>query len=123
MDFTIQKRAVSWNKYYSGVSGWKRQAISDEWHKEVAETLLEAGIRKNKLFENRVVISVRAFMKGNCIDPDNICCKLIIDPLVNYGLLKNDTYREIAEVRTAVEKLSPQEYDMIKVSIKEIKSG
>ncbi len=68
--------------------------------KGVGEALM--GVKWTS-YEKKVNITVIAYLKRP-IDPDNVSSKLIIDGLKLFGVIKDDTIKEVESVTTKVVK-------------------
>ncbi|RMD70161.1 MAG: hypothetical protein D6822_04540 [Cyanobacteria bacterium J149] len=77
-----------------------RKKIADRFH-EVIGWLLKTG--DFKPFYRPVEIIITANFKDKRLhDPDNLCSKVIIDPLVTHGILKDDNWQYVKSVTTKV---------------------
>ncbi len=114
--FKIRKRALSWNKFYAGKHWAVRKKLADEWHEDVMYALMEAKIPRKLLMKEKAIISIEAVM-SKPVDPDNICSKLIIDPMVKYGLLKDDNNKYVFSVTLLSTNAGKGQDDYVQVSI------
>ena len=79
MKIRLDKKAVSWNKIYSGKHWSWRKKLRDEWGEFIYFSLLKNKV-KRVAYTHRIDIKIIAYQKRT-LDPDNICSKLIIDGL------------------------------------------
>lgn len=112
MKFLINQKAISWNKLYSCKHWTARKALVDEWHEIVIYELVKEGYRM-RYFDKTVDISIIAHCRKP-IDPDNICAKIIIDPLKG-RLFKDDSCKYINSITL---KTIKDKNDFIEVIIK-----
>ena len=115
IEFQIDSRPISWNKYYAGLHWTKRSALSEEWKWLVKIALLQSKVPHTPL--GRVSIEVSVEMKGKLIDVDNVCLKLICDGLVDWGTLPDDSPEYVESIKVSV---SRGKVDIIKVRVVEI---
>lgn len=88
---------ISWNKLYS-IQHWAyRKQLADEAHKLV---WFEARAQEIPHFDKPVSIKITAYKKRNLIDADNVCSKLIIDGLVQAGVIDGDDAKRVSWVTT-----------------------
>lgn len=93
------ERVPNLNRIYSGMHWSKRSKLAHEWHELVWAVLVENGMLSRN-FDKPVKIDVNVLAKRPP-DPDNIglVAKVIIDGLRHCNILRDDTYKEVAEVR------------------------
>lgn len=90
----------SWNTFYAGATGWKRQEISKEAH-----WLVDAAVRQYEdaigpvtlAFPVRVVYTI-FYANERRRDIDNAAVKVLGDGLVKAGVLPDDSTRYVPEV-------------------------
>jgi hypothetical protein len=81
-------RLPSWNTFYGGTHYHTRSRIKKTWAEIMRSAILEKGA---VMFDERVDISITAFYKGRVPDSDNICAKVIIDPLIGLVIREDDS--------------------------------
>ena len=88
----------SWNIFYAGKHWHVRKQKADELHQ-----LISYHCYQNKIMgpiKNKVKIHFEIHYKDKRRhDPDNACIKPLIDGLVLIGILKDDSTKEISEIK------------------------
>lgn len=96
IDFELEKRAITWNKFYSGAHWSVRSKLKDEWTEETIATL-RAGFANCFFVKLPLEIEITAYGKRP-VDPDNIASsKFIIDGIKKYFKIE-DSYKEVDSV-------------------------
>lgn len=103
------QRAVSWNLMYSGINHWRRTDLKNEWTKIIHYACVANKIPR-KHIQSPVAITIAVYMPRP-YDVDNICAKLLIDGLKNYGILKDDSPKYVKWLHVYSE--SAKEYNLI----------
>lgn len=100
INLSIEGQLPSWNKFYAGMHHTKRTELKNEWRLLVRQALgpVDAPL------DYPVSITVYCEYKGSPVDCDNVCAKLIIDGLVQAGLLVDDTPEYVRWCTTAARK-------------------
>ena len=70
-------------------------------------------------FDKRVDIEVLAY-RAYGGDPDNVCAKFFIDAIVDSGLLREDSYKEIRWHKTQVVKVKSKSQEKTVIRITEV---
>lgn len=73
----------------------------------------------DQAFDKRVIITVHSF-RHRLADPDGLCAKYHIDAIVESGLLRNDTEKEVKEVRFKQSKIPKAEDEKTVIILEEI---
>lgn len=99
--YLSNEQAPLLNKLYSGVHWSKRSELAHIWHLMIIAAIREdyPGVSA-PFFTTPVIVTVGVYAKRPP-DPDGcgFVAKLIIDGLRHAGVLADDTYKEVAEVR------------------------
>jgi hypothetical protein len=90
----INPRLPSWNTFYGGVNYHLRTKIKKTWAEIVRAALFENGY---EMFDESVDVTIVAYYKGRVPDSDNLCAKVIIDPLIGL-VIKDDDRRYVRRV-------------------------
>ena len=107
------ERPVSWNRYYAGTHWRKRASLATNVH-----LIMRAALDPEMTpFEKPVHIAVRAYMKGQMIDADNICAKMYIDGLKGL-VIKDDDARYVTGV--TVIALRDKDDPRVEIEVKEL---
>ena len=106
-------RPVSWNRYYSGTHWRTRASLATNVHLMVRAAL---SYPEQDVFEKPVHITVRAYLKGQRIDADNICAKMYIDGLKGI-VIKDDDPRYVTSVTTV--SLKDKEDPRVEIHVSE----
>ena len=94
----VGERPISWNKFYSGMHWAKRKELADRMHMLMRAALSYPDEITDR-FEEKVYITVRAYMKSPMMDADNICAKMYIDGLKE-AVIYDDDWRYVKSVTT-----------------------
>lgn len=113
VEFEVEGRAVSWNVAHSGVHWAVRKKISDEWKWRVKAALMDNRINKMP-FKGPISIQFEVYV-GRPIDCDNVCVKMIIDGLREWGCLVNDDPRYVKGICISVQTKSKREYIKVRI--------
>jgi len=87
---------LSTNKFYAGMHWKERKDIADEWHSLTYYTL-----RQHRIITDPVDVPVEIVIKSDDkLDADNhfVIIKMIIDGMVEYGILEDDTRKYVKKV-------------------------
>ena len=110
-------KCPSWNTFYAGVHWTKRKKKADEIHSLVFGIVHNI---KKKVYKLPVKIEIDIHYKDRRRrDPDNACIKPFIDGLVQSGILKDDSSKEIEEI--SIRLRTEQKEDKITINIYEQK--
>lgn len=112
--FQIEGRPISWNFYYAQRHWSARQAKSLEWKWRVKAALMKYHVPRAAL-KHAVSIEFVAYVKRP-IDCDNICIKVIIDGLREWGLLQDDTPAWVKQISISVRTKSDLERIEVEVN-------
>jgi hypothetical protein len=102
-DLELNIRGFKWptlNSFYAGMHWSKRKRIVDQWHTIVWVELLRQHGSDRPSFNTPVTITVTGY-GTRPPDPDGMAAaaKLVIDGLCIAGVLQDDTYLHVDEVR------------------------
>ena len=94
--FKIPIKVPSWNQII-GKNHWTIKRIKDEIKEETFVALKKQKIQK--VVSYPVTLHFRALWKYNKPrDVDNICCKYVLDSMVENGVLRTDDTTSISQV-------------------------
>lgn len=94
-------QAPRMNALYSGINHHKRAKLAQEWHTIVCAIVYqEYPDLPAPFFSQPVMIAIEIRAARPC-DPDNVsfAAKLLIDGLTHAGVLIDDSWKHVAEVR------------------------
>lgn len=107
---------ISANRFYSTPHWSKRAALADEVHTQVWGAVLEKLGCPIDPFPGPVVVTMTAWAVRP-LDPDNFA-KAILDGLVYAGVLQDDGWQHVAELRLRSRKAGRMHKPGVLVSIK-----
>jgi len=100
IQFQVEGRPISWNKFYAGQFWATRKQLSDEWAWKVKVALVKYKITRVPFIEP-VEIEFKVYVKRP-IDCDNVVLKTYIDGLRDWGILPDDSPKWVRKISVSV---------------------
>lgn len=110
MKIVINQIPPTNNKYMGNSHNFNEyRKKKEQWHWLVLVAILESKAKPKKPFEKAIVHIKYYFPDKRRRDPDNYSGKMLLDPLVREGVLKDDSFNNIElRLSAAVDKLRPR---------------